>query len=55
MVASCSIALTPYAGKASNAARRAKQMGYGYVHVMSAGITGWVSARMPTEQGAPSS
>jgi rhodanese-related sulfurtransferase len=45
----------PLCRKAPNAARRARQMGYGNVHVMSAGITGWVSARMPTEQGTPSS
>jgi rhodanese-related sulfurtransferase len=42
----------PLCRKAPNAARRAKQMGYGNVHVMSAGITGWLDARMPTEQGA---
>lgn len=35
--------------KAPNAARRAKQMGYRDVRVMSAGISGWLSARLPTE------
>jgi len=38
--------------KAPNAARRAKEMGYGNVHVMSAGISGWVGASLPTESGA---
>ena len=44
----------PMCRKAPNAARRAKQMGYGAVQVMSAGITGWRSAQLPTEadQGA---
>ena len=37
--------------KAPNAAQRAKQMGYGNVSVMSAGITGWLSASLPTESG----
>jgi rhodanese-related sulfurtransferase len=41
----------PLCRKAPNAARRAKQMGYGNVHVMSAGINGWLAAKMPTEQG----
>ncbi len=35
--------------KAPNAARRAEQMGYKNVHVMSAGISGWLSARLPTD------
>jgi rhodanese-related sulfurtransferase len=35
--------------KAPNAARRARQMGYSDVRVMSAGISGWLSARLPTE------
>lgn len=35
--------------KAPNAARRAKDIGYRNVHVMSAGISGWQSARLPTE------
>jgi rhodanese-related sulfurtransferase len=38
--------------KAPNAARRAKEMGYGNVYVMSAGISGWLSASLPTESGA---
>lgn len=37
--------------KAPNAARRAKQMGYSNVQVMSAGISGWLNARLPTESG----
>jgi rhodanese-related sulfurtransferase len=42
----------PLCRKAPNAARRAEKMGYGNVKVMSAGITGWLSARLPTEGGA---
>lgn len=38
--------------KAPNAARRAKGMGYRNVHLMSAGISGWQSAALPTESGA---
>jgi rhodanese-related sulfurtransferase len=37
--------------KAPNAALRAKKMGYERVHVMSAGITGWAGASLPTESG----
>ena len=37
--------------KAPNAARRAEKMGYLDVHVMSAGISGWLGARLPTESG----
>lgn len=37
--------------KAPNAARRAGQMGYGDVRVMSAGISGWLSANLPTDSG----
>lgn len=37
--------------KAPNAARRAKRMGYSNVHVMSAGISGWLSSNFPTESG----
>jgi rhodanese-related sulfurtransferase len=37
--------------KAPNAARRAEQMGYDDVHVMSAGISGWLSAKLPTDSG----
>ena len=37
--------------KAPNAARRAKDMGYRNIYVMSAGISGWVGASLPTESG----
>ena len=37
--------------KAPNAARRARQMGYRNVHVMSAGIRGWLDAALPAESG----
>lgn len=37
--------------KAPNAARRAEKMGYSNVHVMSAGISGWLSAKLPVESG----
>ena len=37
--------------KAPNAARRAKDMGYRNINVMSAGISGWVGASLPTESG----
>jgi len=37
--------------KAPNAARRAKGMGYSNVQVMSSGISGWLSATLPTESG----
>src|SRR5208283_2965678 len=37
--------------KAPNAARCAKDMGYRNVYVMSAGISGWVGASLPTESG----
>ena len=42
----------PLCRKAPNAARRAKQLGYTNVKVMSAGISGWLSAKLPTEAGA---
>jgi rhodanese-related sulfurtransferase len=42
----------PMCRKAPNAARRAKSMGYGNVSVMSAGISGWIAASMPTESRA---
>ena len=35
--------------KAPNAALRAKGFGYTNVHVMSAGISGWLNAGLPTE------
>lgn len=38
--------------KAPSAARRAQGMGYTDVRVMSAGISGWLGARLPTEAGA---
>lgn len=38
----------PLCRKAPNAARRAKKLGYEDVRVMSAGINGWLSARLPT-------
>ena len=41
----------PMCRKAPNAARRAKKMGYNNVQVMSAGITGWLSAKLATESG----
>jgi rhodanese-related sulfurtransferase len=41
----------PLCRKAPNAARRAKSMGYSDVRVMSAGISGWLSAKLPTEAG----
>jgi rhodanese-related sulfurtransferase len=42
---------SPLCRKAPNAARRAKKMGYSNVQVMSAGISGWLSAKLPTESG----
>jgi rhodanese-related sulfurtransferase len=42
----------PLCRKAPNAARRAKNLGYSNVHVMSAGISGWLAAKLPTESGA---
>jgi rhodanese-related sulfurtransferase len=41
----------PLCRKAPNAARRAKHMGYSDVQVMSAGITGWLAAELPTQAG----
>jgi rhodanese-related sulfurtransferase len=41
----------PLCRKAPNAARRAVKLGYTDVRVMSAGITGWVSANLPTDNG----
>jgi len=41
----------PMCRKAPTAAKRAKQMGYEDVKVMSAGITGWVGSNLPTETG----
>jgi rhodanese-related sulfurtransferase len=42
----------PMCRKAPNAARRAKKLGYTNVQVMSAGISGWIAAKLPTESGA---
>jgi rhodanese-related sulfurtransferase len=41
----------PFCRKAPNAARRAKSMGFTSVQVMSAGISGWLAAELPTESG----
>ncbi len=41
----------PMCRKAPNAARRAEKMGYGNVKVMSAGISGWLAAKLPTDDG----
>lgn len=41
----------PLCRKAPNAARRAEKMGYSNVQVMSAGISGWLSNKLPTEGG----
>ena len=41
----------PLCRKAPSAARRAKSMGYGNVKVLSAGISGWLSAGLPAESG----
>jgi len=41
----------PMCRKAPNAARRAKEMGYSNVMVMSAGINGWLATKLPTEAG----
>jgi rhodanese-related sulfurtransferase len=37
--------------KAPNAARRARAMGHRNVRVLSAGISGWLGASLPTEAG----
>ena len=42
----------PLCRKAPLAARRAKGFGYTDVRVMSAGISGWMAAKLPTESGA---
>lgn len=41
-----------WCSKAPSAAKRALRLGYQNVRVLSAGIKGWVSARLPTESGA---
>jgi rhodanese-related sulfurtransferase len=43
----------PLCRKAPNAARRARQLGYTDIRVLSAGITGWTSANLPVDSGAP--
>jgi rhodanese-related sulfurtransferase len=45
----------PWCRKAPNAARRASSLGYRNVRVMSAGITGWVAAKLPVDSGPVSS
>jgi rhodanese-related sulfurtransferase len=42
----------PLCRKAPNAARRAKKLGYSNVQVMSAGISGWLAAKLPIQSGA---
>ena len=42
----------PMCRKAPTAARRAKQMGYADVRVMSAGISGWIGDGLPTQGAA---
>jgi rhodanese-related sulfurtransferase len=41
----------PLCRKAPNAAKRATAMGYRQVRVLSAGISGWLSAGLPTQSG----
>jgi rhodanese-related sulfurtransferase len=41
----------PMCRKAPIAARRARGMGYANAVVMSAGISGWLAARLPVESG----
>ena len=43
----------PLCRKAPDAARRARQMGFADVEVMSAGIAGWLAAGLPTEARMP--
>ena len=42
----------PHCRKAPSAARRAKKMGYPNAKVMSAGISGWLAAELPTATGS---
>jgi rhodanese-related sulfurtransferase len=42
----------PMCRKAPGAAKRAKQLGYTDVRVMSAGITGWTDAQLAVASGA---
>jgi len=41
----------PLCRKAPTAGRRAKKMGYRNIQVMSAGISGWLGAKLPTDSG----
>lgn len=41
----------PFCTKAPLAARRARKMGYSEVRVLSAGITGWLAAGLPSQSG----
>ncbi len=41
----------PLCRKAPLAARRARKLGYHNVRVLSAGISGWLSAGLPVERG----
>jgi len=41
----------PMCRKAPNAALRAKKMGYSNATVMAAGISGWLTTKLPTEAG----
>ena len=41
----------PLCRKAPNAAKRARALGWRNVQVLSAGISGWVGASLPTESG----
>jgi rhodanese-related sulfurtransferase len=41
----------PLCRKAPNAAKQARALGYRDVRVLSAGIAGWLGARLPTESG----
>jgi rhodanese-related sulfurtransferase len=45
----------PLCSKAPKAAKRALRLGHENVRVMSAGISGWLSARLPTESRAGAS
>lgn len=42
----------PLCTKAPKAARRARQLGYTNVRVMSAGISGWLDAHLPVASGS---
>jgi rhodanese-related sulfurtransferase len=44
----------PFCRKAPTAARRALSLGYANVRVMSAGIKGWLGAKLPVETGTGS-